>query len=366
MKVIFLAIASALLGLIAAAAWSYNSHGDPGPDFQWIVSDVPGYQAYESPRPEERPQQQVEVLGGEEHDFGVMDRGETREHDFVVINNTDEAIELSEGPSTCKCTIHTLERNVLQPGEQCSIKLEWTAKSLETEFRQSATINTTSRHRPKIMLSVFGKVLQIVQPFPRDVTFSDVVSREAREGQFTLFGFKDDSLDIVEHRWVYPETADYFEFEYAPAPQERLQEFEGARAALDCKVRMKAGMPLGPVRQLLEVVTSSARSGALDIPIRGRIVGDITLKGRGYLEKSNLLNIGPVKQDSGFRQKLFVTVKGEHAPSFHIEKTVSVPEGVFEVTVAEPKELRGGTVRIVSGGTCNSCWYQACELLRRG
>jgi len=345
-KTVLLALCSSLLGLAAAGGMVFWSYSDLGPDFDWIEADVPSYKNYEHEQPEQRPQKMVEVIGGEEYDFGVMDRGETRKRVFVIKNNTDEPIQLTKGPSTCKCAVHTLEKNLLPPGGQCNIDLEWTAKSLDTEFRQSATINTTSSARPKILLSVFGRVLQIVQPVPRDIAFSDVTVRDSREGEFTLFGFKDADLEILEYRWTFPETAEYFEFEYTLAPNERLAERDDAVAAIDCKVRMKPGLPLGPVRQALEIVTSSAPLGAIDVPVRARIVGDISLHGKGYNDRINQIILGPVSRMTGRKFKMFMMVKGPHAPNFEVTKISCDPPNLFLVDVAEPRELRDGAVRM--------------------
>ncbi len=346
LKTILIACASLLGGLAAGYGAALISYSNPGPDFSWIQAEsgVPRDLAA-TDRPQ--PPKLVEVVDGEAYDFGVMDRGETRSHTFLIRNHSQLPLELEIGSTTCKCTVGKLKSDSIPPQGTGEVTLEWSARSLDTEFRQSATIKTNNDFRPTILLSVFGRVLQIVQAVPNDIAFSDVTIRDERTADLMLYGYKDTELDIIEYRWVNEDIADFFEFEYAPAEVDPLAKEQGALAALACQIRMKPGLPLGPVRQLLEVKTTASRSGVLDVPVRARVTGDVSLTGSGYNDTTNQLRLDPIRREAGLTHKLFLTVKGPHAPEFTIESVTVDPSDILQVTFAEPRSLRGGAVRMV-------------------
>ncbi len=346
LKTILVTCASLVGGLAVGYGAAFFSYADPGPDFAWIAADR-GSADYVAAVDRKPPPQLIEVVDGESYDFGVMDRGETRSHTFQICNHSTLPLKLDVGSTTCKCAVGKLKSDTIAPGGTGEVTLEWTARSLDTEFRQSATINTSNDFRPSILLSVYGRVLQIVQAVPADVAFSDVTIRDERTAKFMLYGFKDTELDIIEHRWVNQELADFFEFTYAPSEVDPLAREQGALAALACQVRMKPGLPLGPVRQLLELVTTASRSGVIDVPIRARVTGDVSLTGSSYNDTTNQLRLGPVRREAGLARKLFLTVKGPHAREFAIESVTTDPPDIFQVTWDEPRSLRGGVVRMI-------------------
>ena len=59
----------------------------------------------------------VEVVGGNKFDFGVMRRNEEATHQFVVKNVGTGTLDLSVTGSTCKCTVGSLKKASLEPGE---------------------------------------------------------------------------------------------------------------------------------------------------------------------------------------------------------------------------------------------------------
>ena len=345
MMAVFLSLAAgASLGLGVA----FQAYSSPGPDLEWMRTAQPSLKSYaDQAKTSIPPTELVQVVDGAEFDFGVMDRGATMNHTFLIRNNGQRPLELRVGETTCKCTVGELAENIVPPGETGEVKLEWTAKVAGTEFRQSATIHTSSSVRPTVLLSVFGEIHQMVEAVPMDVAFSDVTVRDERVGEFVLFSYEEDPLDIVEHRWTNPEFASFFEFSYEPTEVDPVAMNEDARSALRCLVTLKPGLPLGPVRQNLELVTSASRDGMLDIPVRVRVVGDIRLNGRDYNDTSNRWNLGPISQAEGGEYKLFLTVKGPYVETFTVEEAVAEPADIFEISMDEARSLRGGAVKMV-------------------
>ena len=76
------------------------------------------------------------------YQFGAMQRGTTKSHEFVVRNVGHSPLTLRVGSTTCKCTIGNVSDAPIPPGESVSVKLEWSALVNPGPFRQTATILT--------------------------------------------------------------------------------------------------------------------------------------------------------------------------------------------------------------------------------
>ncbi len=347
MKTVIACVLAIVLGVSAGVGTGFLSYADPGPDFEWMNKPL----VYETPSAdlETGKVQSIDVVDGEEFDFGIMDRGETREHTFVIRNNTQTPMYPKVTGTTCKCTVGDLEDSRIGPGEEGKVKLEWVAKSLDTEFRQTATIDSGNEIRPDIALSVFGRVIQMVDARPRRLVFGDVSVQDEHDGQFVVYAFKDERLTIVEETWSDPETQEFFDFEWQTAPDDVLEDMADATSAVICKVTMKPGLPMGRVYQELQLKTSSSKAGMIEIPVIANIVGDISITGSRFNKRTQLVQLGPVQSSSGMETKISLIVKGKFAPEFKIEDVEVDPddEKVLLVEVDETRNFSNGKVTMV-------------------
>ncbi len=352
-------ITSVLLGTLLGAGAAYRNvaGGAPDPGLMKPRTYIPpddGTDAETLHGPDASPDTEdganrlaVEVLGGEEFDFGVMDEGEERSHDFVFRNNTDQPVAIEVLETTCKCTVGTQKTKTIPPRGEAEVKLTWKPIVLERDFRQSATIKTDCDQRPRIVISVHGQVTQSLIATPRSIAFSDVSIHKSRKASFVIYAFKDPDFEITSHSWEVPETQEYFTFEtVSPTPEQEAAE-EDAVAIVSGIVRLKSGLPLGPFLQVLRLNTNVERFGVLEIPLHGRVVGDISLSGNSFVPVQNRLKWGPVTQKDGMVSRLRMTVKGRHAKDFEITDVETTPE-FLKIDVVDRRELPSGTLTLLT------------------
>lgn len=342
MKTTIFAVFALLLGAGSGAAIAWIQYADPGDQYEHLLGIGEPPAEVDDPTPSHAS---LVVEGGEEFDFGVMERDQTREHTFTIRNMGTESVKLEISETTCKCAVGELENDTIPPGGLGRVTLEWIAKSYETEFRQSATIKTTSTEHPQIILSVFGRVLHLVQPQPRTIAFSDLPAKESRSADFRLYGFNGSDFQVLESTWEAPETAEYFEFSCEPASEEIVGEMQDADACLLCKVTVKPGLDMGPFEQLLRIKTNVSETGIVEIPIRGRVVSDLSIVGARYNKNSGIVRMGLVSQSEGEkRHRLHVLVKGPHRENVRLAKGEIDPADVLDVEIGEPRILNEGAV----------------------
>lgn len=286
------------------------------------------------------PQPKVEV-DQEDYDFGAMERGGTQSHSFVFTNVGDYPLELVQGETTCKCTISQLDTKAVPPGESVKVTLQWTAKTLGNRFRQSATIHTNDPKRPRVNLTVSGAVSQSVEAMPRDIVFSKVQVGESKTAEVKLVSYAESSLKLTEQKFSEKESADKFEVASRPLTAEELP--EEAKSGLLLTVTLKPGLPVGPLKQQLEIMTDAAGSSLVVLPITGRIVSEISVFGPGWDAARGVLALGTIKSDKPHRHELSVFIRGEHADQVSLEM-IKVDPDVLHVSFGEKQTIKEGAV----------------------
>ncbi len=111
-----------------------------------------------------------------------------------------------------------------------------------------------------------------------------------------------------------------------------------AKDGVKVTLTAKNDLPIGRFDQWLSVETNLKDGEKLEIPVIGRVVGDISVHGVAWSDEQGALAIGKVKSSEGARQKVNVVVRGAGAIDVKFEvQSVDPPE--LKVTVGEPKRL---------------------------
>lgn len=331
MKTVLLAAVALIAGTalgIASTRWELPDQPSAAAAYLNLVdASSSGSSSVPSPR--------VEVVNGEIHDFGKMDRGATRSHVFIIRNTGDAPLKLEKGDTTCKCTVSDLKGDSLAPGEETEVKLEWTAKTAEPDFSQSAEIITNDPARPKVRLLVNGLVIQSIRPDRSELSFNNVSTSDDATVKMKIFGFRDGPLEILSHEWAQPETAEFYSAVIRPLAEDELDKSIEARSGVELTVHLKSGLPLGPLAQTIRL-ESNYDLPPVEIPIVGRIVGDITLVGPKFISNRNVLQLGLVSRDAGARVTLRAIIKGEHRNDVQMKVDSVQPANALQATLGEP------------------------------
>ncbi len=285
------------------------------------------------------------LLNPATHDFGVMARGAQMSHVFKVQNIGTAPLTLKLLDTTCKCTVGEIDRDEIPYGETVDITLTWKANSYEPDFRQSATIETNDPDQRDIILAVQGKVQQLVRPEPYKVTLSGISRNESRDFLIKVYSYRDEDLSITEHRFLDPETADFFHVSIRSLEEDEIDDRE-AVAGLGVQVDVEPGLPLGEVKQTLLLDTNKPDIATLEIAIAATVVSDISvLGGRNFKKDSNILVLGPVPKQSGTQVTLHLVAKGScRDVEFKVAETD--PPEILHAKLGEPREIKDGAVRM--------------------
>ncbi|MGO8751891.1 MAG: DUF1573 domain-containing protein [Thermoguttaceae bacterium] len=251
-------------------------------------------------------------------EFGTMLNTETRRHDFLFTNTGNAPLKLEKGGSTCKCTVSLVDKAELAPNETAPVTLEWTPKTNRGPFRQTATILTNDPDRSRIVLTISGDVTKAMEVEPHEVVFSIIVDGESATQDVRLLCSLPSSPAIVGYKFSDPALAKYITVRDEPLPAKMLRgEVKGGHLL---HIDVKPGLPLGAFQQTITVKTGGTNSPELPFIVRGTIVGDIGLAGRGWHEETSTLTLGAIRSNEQFDRTFLLIARGMNSKAIQFEK----------------------------------------------
>jgi hypothetical protein len=288
---------------------------------------------------------QVEVEGGTQFRFGTMQHGESMSHDFIFRNVGDGPLSLDMGGSTCKCTVGELESSVLQPGETTKVTLTWTAQSATPDYGQTATILTNSPSTPEVRLVVSGQVADSFVVEPSEIALGDISVTEGLSRTFHIFTYWEKAQELSEFTWTDSKTAKLVNIECheVELDLERFPDHRNAYRVHEVQLQIKPGLPMGPLNSRISFYTDQAdKVGTLEVPVTGRVAGDIVLVGGPSFDATkNLLTMGDIKSSEGAKVSISLAIQGTKQSDISPEISSVRPAEVLQASIGEPKVVGG-------------------------
>jgi hypothetical protein len=292
------------------------------------------------------------VLDSLEYDFGRMERDTKRSHTFVIRNEGQVPLILSKGDSTCKCTLFNLANDAVPPGSESKVELEWEARAEGGTFRQSATIFSNDPENPRIVLTITGLIHESLELDPREVVLSDLSRHESRTVDVKLLALGSESLAVRDLTWNANGEQEFFSASSRPMTAEELP--NGVKSGVIVSVTVKPGLPLGQFHQKISLRSNLKSRAEIEIPVSGRVLGDVSIIGKGWNPKTEVLSLGNVKRNLGTKQTILLMARG---PKRHdLKFTPSEVTPGLKVTVGAPEAMLNGeaarypvTIEVVAG-----------------
>lgn len=288
-----------------------------------------------------RPQVHVD---NDTYDFGTMDVNGSGRHDFIIKNTGTAPLELTKGPTSCKCTLAEMnEKTVVPPGGETKVGLSWTAKGFLGPFRQTATLLSNDPDRSRVLLTVTGRISVAARAVPAELVFSRIMAGQDATATVQVFGYRPEPLQLKDFRWSDSQTANSFEARILPLPADQIKNEEGATSGCLLEVRVKSGLPLGPFQQKISLATNLKQTPTIEIPIRGKIASDLSIVGPGWSEEDGLLMLGTIRSEEGTKRTLLIVAGGPRAREVRCEPVEVFPD-TLRVEIGTPQPARDGTV----------------------
>ncbi|MGV3483632.1 MAG: DUF1573 domain-containing protein [Planctomycetaceae bacterium] len=295
----------------------------------------------------------IEVVGGEEFDFGVMEPGSKGEHVFVVRNAGDYPMTLEIVGSTCKCTIGELKKSTLEPGEQTDIKLTWDVQAHGEEFGQSAILKTNDPTRGELHLKVKGRVISQMTMEPRSFAFGDVESGETIKLESVIYSFQKQPIVPTTPSFSDESMSELatWEVEEIEVDASKNPAYASATQAFKVSGEVRPGLPQGAVQQnfvfaFVDKADMDAE-GKFDeadvlkffVPVAGKIVGPITMLESAKctaIDGGYVYKLGRVDPATAKPERANIMLRGKYKDSVKLSLGEVEPAGLLKAELGEP------------------------------
>ncbi len=328
--------ACALLGLISGISATMFELG-ASPVVNHAIFPGPVEDAALKPGTLDGPHSKV-VVDLEMYDAGNMQRDVEYKHRFVLQNKGDSPLRLKQGETSCKCTMSKLVDDFVPPDGQAEVELSWKPFK-DGPFGQRAEVFTNDPKRPRVTLSIKGRVISTHAIVPDRMIIGSVSVNESQQAQVQLRGYRDD-LKIDQVTLADAQTSTLFDVHVSPMAAEELKADDpDAKIGFLVHLTVKPGLPLGPIHQTILLHTNLPTSPLIEIPVDGAVTGGVSVYGVGFdfNAEQSVLSIGTVKRHEGVVATMLVRMRGAEYQQAKL-KVIDVSPSWLKVSLGEVKE----------------------------
>lgn len=197
-------------------------------------------------------------------DVGTVPKGEKVIHDFLIKNEGDADLQITNVQPACGCTVAEFDK-VIKPGATGKVHLTLDSSTFNGPISKGASVFTNDPDHPQIELTIHAKVepyISVKPGYARYIT----VQGEKQEGDIvqTLWSPDGASWDITGVDSPYPFLSVTF---HEAKPEERLPEAKGKQWKVEMKLSNSA--KVGPLADYVTVHTNYPKQKVVTIPVSG-------------------------------------------------------------------------------------------------
>lgn len=232
-----------------------------------------------------------------EFNFGRMALGSKSKTTFEIRNEGEGDLKLKAGEPTCQCTLFSLSKETVAPGESSILTISWNAKMVDRNFQHGGPVYTNDPERESINFVVMGRVGIDYEMQPTEMwNAGDTSEGGHAEVEGIIFSaiYSDFEIDRIET------DVDYITSEVEELGGQDLAEINGLRGY---KIRLVVApeFPPGEVEQSFRIFLKG-RTDPIGGVVSARRLGPIRIlptPGVTYTEKDKRLRLGTFPSSVG-------------------------------------------------------------------
>lgn len=197
-------------------------------------------------------------------DVGTVSKGDKIVHDFVIKNEGDADLQITNVQPACGCTVAEFDK-VIKPGQTGKVHAVVDSSTFSGPISKGVSVFTNDPEHPQIELTIHAKVepyISIKPGYARYIT----VQGEPLEGNIaqTLWAPDGTAWDITGVDSPFP----FLTVTYREAkPEERLPDAKGKQWKVEMKLSNQA--KVGPLSDYVTVHTNHPKQKIVQIPVSG-------------------------------------------------------------------------------------------------
>lgn len=204
------------------------------------------------------------VVDEPEFNFGPQQNNQSIDHTFVIRNEGDSTLEITNIRSSCGCTVGNVTSRSVAPGETSSITASYNLRGRQGRQRSTLTIETNDPNQRVLRLTMMGEAIRELQVRPQNVIFGQLMAGQNAEREVEIIGMASQPFDIHDAAI----TAAGMEIE-------RIDELTPYHYRIGLSATME-GRP-GHQQGSIQLQTSHPSFPLLTIPVSAELVGALAV-----------------------------------------------------------------------------------------
>jgi tRNA-binding EMAP/Myf-like protein len=144
-------------------------------------------------------QPKVEVIGGNEINFGSIERSKGPLKKVIQIKNTgNETLKIFSVKPSCGCTTAPLDKDELQPNETANIDITLQINKDEGKITKPITITTNDPKKDKFDVVLVAKVIAELSIFPKSMSFGNMKLGDESTGVIVVTNNSKEPIKITK------------------------------------------------------------------------------------------------------------------------------------------------------------------------
>jgi hypothetical protein len=195
--------------------------------------------------------------------FDIVPRGEQLQHDFLIKNEGDAVLEITDVHPACGCTVASFDPRI-EPGKTGRVTAKVDTQDFAGPISKSIAVFTNDKTNPKLQLVVKADVKPYISVDPGYARFNYVQGEPLRP--ITQLLWTEDGKDVNVVRVKPPYN--HLKVSYREAKEEeRRKEAKGRQWMID--VELVPNAPVGALTDYVEVETDHPKQKLVKLPISG-------------------------------------------------------------------------------------------------
>jgi hypothetical protein len=183
----------------------------------------------------------------------------------TIRNDGDQPLEIRKVRSSCICMTAELSETRIKPGGTATLRMQGRVLPFEESFDEQALIYSNDPQQPLVKVHVSGPVVTPIMVDPAAVSFGLMTYR----GALDQLKYPPVRLTAADHAPIGP-------IKVIPShPAIHAEPREGEDGSYLIDFRVDSNVPLGDFKQSIRVETHHPKAPVVEIPILGRILGDL-------------------------------------------------------------------------------------------
>jgi len=197
-------------------------------------------------------------------DAGVVSKADKITHDFVIRNEGNAPLEITEVRPACGCTVASFDKTIA-PGQTGKVHVVVDTATFSGPIAKGVTAFTNDTENPQIELTVRADVQPVIAVKPGYARYT-IVQAEAKEGNIiqTLWATDGVPFEVTKVESPYPFLAVAF---HEAKPDEMLPQAKGRQWKVEMKLDRNS--PVGALADYVRVTTTHPKQKLVEIPVSG-------------------------------------------------------------------------------------------------